>query len=135
MVVNNSLSRILLVLILALASIFVAYRLPYYQALDFFAIQLSMLGGLFIAYAITHGYLRGFITELIFASVLLVCTLLGMWKWSWLIPAGFALTGIWSLLHRIPYIGAPVQNWFAHLCATYALLLAGFVYLKFFVCD
>ena len=109
----------------------VAYRLPFYPALDFLAIQLSMLGSLFLAYAIIDGRWITFATEMLIAAGMLACTLLGMWKWAWLIPTGFVVVGIWALLHHLPLFGAKVQYWFANLCAAYAWLMAGFIFLRF----
>lgn len=128
---KRSLFRILLILVLALASIFVAYRLPYFQALDFFAIQLAMLSSLFLAFALNQGRPAGIALEFILLASLLIAILLGMWKWPWLIAAGYVVFGVWSALHRWRWLGSGIQHWLPMQLMIYCWILAAFLGLVF----
>jgi hypothetical protein len=58
--------------------------------------------------------------------------LLGMWKWPWLIPAGYFLHGVWDLLHHPLKIGARVRKWYPPACIAYDWLVGAFIYIYMF---
>jgi len=120
--------RLLFVFALIAATCAVGLYLPYFKAMDFFAILLAVLAGLMIGFALADGRPKKIVIELVVAAGFVALTLLGMWKWTWLIPAGFVLHGLWCLVHHYSFIGARIRSWFSPLCALYSLVVAGFVF-------
>jgi len=124
--------RVLLVLIMIAATCAVGLYLPYFKAMDFFAILLTLLAGLLVGFALADGRLNKIIIESVVAAGFVVITLLGMWKSAWLIPLGYVLHAGWCLVHHYSFIGARIRSWFSPLCALYSIVLAGFIYGRFF---
>jgi len=120
--------RLLFVFVLIAATCAVGLYLPYFKAMDFFAILLAVLAGLMIGFALADGRPKKIVIELAVAAGFVALTLLGMWKWTWLIPAGFVAHGLWCLVHHYSFIGARIRSWFSPLCALYSLVIAGFVF-------
>lgn len=124
--------RVLFVLLLIAATCAVGLYLPHFKAMDFFAILLILLAGLLVGFALADGRIAKLLIELVVAAGFVVLTLLGMWKWAWLVPAGFVLYGCWCLVHHFSFVGARIRSWFSPLCALYSFLVAGFIYVRFF---
>ena len=124
--------RVLLVLILVAATCAVGWYLPHFKALDFFAILLTLLAGLLVGFSLADGRPEKIVIELVVAAGIVAVTLFGMWKWAWLIPLGYVLHGLWCLVHHYSFIGARIRSWFSPLCALYSILVAGFIYGRFF---
>ncbi len=124
--------RILFVLILFAATCAVGLYLPHFKGMDFFAILLMLLAGLLVGFALADGRFDKIIIELVVAVGFVALTMLGMWKSAWLIPLGFVLHAAWCLVHHYSFIGARIRSWFSPLCALYSILIAGFVYGRFF---
>lgn len=124
--------RVFFTALLIAATCAVGIYLPHFKAMDYFAILLVLLAGLMVGFALSDGRSSRIIVELVVASGFIALTLLGMWKWAWLIPAGFVLFGVWCLIHYYTGLGARIRTWFAPLCAMYSILVAGFIYGRFF---
>ncbi|MGD9385868.1 MAG: hypothetical protein PVF28_04885 [Thioalkalispiraceae bacterium] len=121
-----------LLLVVIVATLAVGFYLPDFQALDFFAILLVLLAGLLVGFALADGRPEKIAIELVVAGGFIVIALLGMWKWPWLIPTGYVAHSAWCMVHHYSFIGARVRAWFAPLCALYAIMIAGFIYGRFF---
>lgn len=124
--------RVFVTAVLIAATCAVGIYLPHFKAMDYFAILLVLLAGLMVGLALADGRPKIIIIELVIASGFIVLTLLGMWKWAWLIPAGFAFHGIWCLAHHYTGSGARIRSWSSPHCAIYSILIAGFIYGRFF---
>lgn len=124
--------RIVFVVILIAGTFAVGLYLPHFKAMDFFALLLALLAGLLVGFSLADGRPKKIVIELVVASGFVVLTLMGMWKWAWLIPVGFVLYGAWCLVHHYSFIGARIRSWFSPLCAIYSFLVAGFIYGRFF---
>ncbi|VAX01371.1 hypothetical protein MNBD_GAMMA21-2623 [hydrothermal vent metagenome] len=127
--------RITAVLSLTIITAVIGIYLPTFPALDFFAILLSMIAGLYVGFSFADGRTDKIVIEISFAFVVGAIALFGMWKWLWLIPTGYLLLAIWSGWHHYFYIGARVKAWFAPMCALYCGLLGIFIYVRFFVLN
>ena len=125
--------RVLLVLILVITTCIVGWYLPYFQALDLFVIVLTVMAGLLVGFAFADGRADKIILESVVAVGFVALALLAMWKFTWFIPLGFVLYGIWCGLHNFSLVGARVPAWFSPLCAGYALLIAISIYWHFFL--
>jgi len=124
--------RILFLLFIIIVTFAVGFYLPHFKALDFFAILLILLTGSLVGFALADGRPDKIIIEILAAVGFVVVALLGMWKWTWLIPTGFVVHGVWCLVHHYSFIGARVVSWFSPMCAFYSVLVAGFIYGRFF---
>jgi len=124
--------RIIFVLVLFAAACMVGLYLPHFKAMDFFAILLMLLAGLMLGFALADGRPDKIFIELLVAAGFVVLTLLGMWKWTWLIPMGFVFQASWCLVHHFSFTGARIRAWFSPLCALFSILLAIFIYIVFF---
>ncbi len=125
--------RISIILALTILTAGIGLYLPTFQALDFFAILLSLIAGLFIGFSLADGRVDKIAIEIGFSLVVCACALFGMWKWSWLIPIGYLLLAIWSGWHHFFYFGARVKAWFAPMCTLYCSLIGFIIYVQFFL--
>ena len=124
--------RITIILALAVLTAVVGLYLPTFQAMDFFAILLTLVAGLYVGFSFADGRVDKIAIEITFALVVCASALFGMWKWLWLIPTGYLLLLGWSIWHHYFYLGARVKAWFAPMCALYCGLIAIFIYVQFF---
>ena len=124
--------RIVITALLLVATCAVGIYLPHYKALDYFSVLLAVLAGLMVGMAVAEGRRVNIVIELVIAAGFIVLTVLGMWKWTWLVPAGFVLYGLWCMTNYYLFRGNRYQFWFAPLCAAYSILLAGFIYGRYF---
>ncbi|MGD8925880.1 MAG: hypothetical protein PVG20_03450 [Thioalkalispiraceae bacterium] len=121
-----------LLLVAIIATFAVGFHLPEFKALDFFAILMVLLAGFLVGFALADGRPDKIAIEFIVAVGFIVIALLGMWKWTWLIPTGFVFHAAWCMVHHYTFLGARVRAWYAPLCALYSIMIAGFVYGRFF---
>jgi hypothetical protein len=124
--------RFIFVLGLAVLTCFVGYSLSWYKALDFFAVILVLIAGVYIGFAIEDGRRNKLVIEVAVALGFVALVLLGMWKWPWLIPAGYFLHGVWDLLHHPIKVGARVRKWYPPACIAYDWLVGAFIYIYMF---
>ena len=124
--------RFIFVLGLAVLTCLVGYSLSWYKALDFFAVLLVLIAGVYIGFAIEDGRRNKLAIEAVVALGFLVLVLLGMWKWPLLIPAGYFLHGVWDLLHHPVKLGARVKRWYPPACIAYDWLVGAFIYIYMF---
>lgn len=124
--------RFIFVLGLAVLTCLVGYSLSWYKALDFFAVILVLIAGVYIGFAIEDGRRNKLVVEVAVALGFVALVLLGMWKWPWLIPAGYFLHGVWDLLHHPLKIGARVRKWYPPACIAYDWLVGAFVFIYMF---
>ena len=125
--------RIIIILALVVLTAVVGLYLPTFQALDFFAILLTLIVGLYVGFSLADGRVDKIAIEIVFALIVCAIALFGMWKWFWLIPLGYLLLAIWSAWHHYSYFGARVKAWFAPMCGLYTGLIGSFVYVQFFL--
>lgn len=117
---------------LAVVTCLVGYSLPYYKALDFFAILLVLIAGIYIGFAIEDGRQNRIVLESLVALGFCALILLGMWKWPVLIAAGYFLHGVWDVLHHPFKLGARVKKWYPPACLAYDWLVGAYIYLYMF---
>jgi hypothetical protein len=124
--------RLIFFLGLAVLTCLVGYTLSYYKALDFFAVILVLIAGVYIGFGIEDGRRDKLILESIVAIGFVALVLLGMWKWPILIPAGYFLHGVWDLLHHPVKLGARVKKWYPPACIAYDWLVGAYIYIYMF---
>jgi hypothetical protein len=124
--------RFIIVLGLAALTCLAGYFMSWYKALDFFAVILVLIAGVYIGFAIEDGRRNKLVIEVAVALGFVALVLLGMWKWPWLIPAGYFLHGVWDLLHHPLKIGARVRKWYPPACIAYDWLVGAFIYIYMF---
>lgn len=124
--------RFIFFLGLAVLTCLIGYSLSYYKSLDFFAILLVLITGIYIGFAVEDGRRGKLILETIVALGFCVLVLLGMWKWPILIAAGYFLHGVWNLLHHPIKLGARVKNWYPPACLAYDWLVGAYIYFFMF---
>ena len=124
--------RIAIIFALVFITGVVGIYLPTFQALDFFAILLSVIAGLYVGFAFADGRVDKIVIELVFALLMCAGVLFGMWKWPWLIPAGYLLLGGWGVLHHFFDLGTRVRDWFASMSAIYCVFIGLLIHVQFF---
>lgn len=124
--------RFIFFLGLAVLTCLIGYSLSYYKALDFFAIVLVLIAGIYVGFAIEDGRQKKLLLEAIVAICFCAIALMGMWKWPIIIAAGYFLHGIWDLLHHPINIGARVKKWYPPACLAYDWLVGAYIYFYMF---
>jgi len=126
------LRRYLIIIVLATLTCAVGYKLPWFKALDFFAILLGMIAGIYIGFAIQDGRTSRIALEGSVALGFVALILLGLWRWPVLIATGYFLHGLWDLLHHPFKLGTRVQTWYPPACVVYDWLVGIFIYIYMF---
>ena len=119
----------LIAIALATITSLTGYILPLYKALDLYGILLVLNVGAYLGFAITDGRRDKIVLEGMVALGFGMLVLVGMWRWPWLIAAGFFLHAVWDLLHHPLKLGARVRRGYATACLLYDVLVGGFIYL------
>ncbi len=109
----------------------IGYSLSYYKAMDFFAIVLAMMSGVMLGFGFADGRRDRLILEALVAMIFCGLLLLAMWKFLWLIAAGYLAQAIWVLLHYTSAPGARVPKKYLLLMSLFNAAIAGFLFLRY----
>jgi hypothetical protein len=91
------------------------------------ALILTLVYAIYVGFVLTRGGIRELVIEIAFVTLGLLLTGLGLWRSPEWLAAGFALHGIWDLLHHrdhhlLGVRGVPV--WYVPTCAAYHWIVA-----------
>jgi len=109
--------------VLSLLSLPIHLVLPEAVSIQFAAVILGLVAGIYAGFALQDGRAHILAIEGLAALAFLAFALAGL-VWSpWLIPAAYALHGVWDLLHhrRIP---TEMPSWYPPMCAVYDWIFA-----------
>jgi hypothetical protein len=106
--------------------------LPLFQmhpdgAFDLLALLLAFTGGIYFGAALNGGRRGRLAFEGAFAALMIVFGLLALfWSPLWL-ALGFALHGVWDLVHHTGAVEHGVRRWFPPFCAAWDWIIAAMV--------
>jgi len=108
---------------LSLLSLPIHLVLPEAVSIPFAAVILGLVAGIYAGFALQDGRAHILSTEGLAALAFLAFALAGL-VWSpWLIPAAYALHGVWDLLHH-RRITTAMPSWYPPMCAVYDWIFA-----------
>lgn len=109
--------------VLSLLSLPVHLLLPEAVSIQFAAIILGLVAGIYAGFALQDGRARILAIEGLAVLAFLALALAGL-VWSpWLIPAAYVLHGVWDLLHH-RQISTKTPSWYPPMCAVYDWVFA-----------
>lgn len=110
----------------SLISLPVHLLLPHAQSVVLAGVIVAMIGAIYFGFAVQSGKVRDMVTEGLVSGLFLAIALAGIWGNAWIIPAGYALHGVWDIAHHRPARGAlmAVQPWYPPFCAVYDWIFA-----------
>lgn len=113
-------------LVLGLVFILLVHTLPPQPARQVIALVLAFtactyVGALLVQEAVPPPFL---LAELLIAAVVLALAIVGLRASTASLAAGYALHGIWDLLHRPRGVPTRVVRWFPPACAAFDLVVA-----------
>jgi len=96
--------------------------------LQFFAVQLGFIGGVYFGFAVAEGEAWGLLLEFNVAGAFLLLGAVALWADSpTLLAAGYLAHGLWDLAHHPRAVRTPVQPWYPPFCVVFDLVVAAFV--------
>jgi len=108
---------------LSLFSLPVHLWLPEATSVQFAAVILGLVAGVYAGFALLDGRPRILAVEGLAALAFVSLALAGL-AWSpWLIPAAYALHGVWDFLHH-RRISTRAPTWYPPMCAVYDWVFA-----------
>lgn len=98
--------------------------------MQFLAVQLGFIGGIYFGFGVSDGRLAALLAELVGAGVFLLAAAVALWADSPAVLAGaYAAHGLWDAGHHPRAMSIPVRAWYPPFCAVFDLLCAAFVLL------
>ena len=96
--------------------------------MQFLAVQLGFIGGIYFGFGVADGRVAALLTEFVVAGIFLFAAAGALWADSPTVLAGaYAAHGVWDAVHHPRAMSMPVRNWYPPFCAVYDLVCAGFV--------
>ena len=96
-------------------------------AFDLLALLMAFTGGIYYGAALNGGRRGRIVFEAAFATLLIVFGFLALaWSPLWL-ALGFALHGVWDLMHHTGAVAHGVRRWFPPFCAAWDWAIAAMV--------
>lgn len=114
-------------IILSLLTIIFVLLLPKSMALDFLALLLALIVGIYLGFAIAEEKVSSALAEIPVAGLFFVIAGLGLQVSPLFLVLGYAAHGFWDLLHHPKAIKTKVVSWYPPFCAIYDWLVAGFI--------
>jgi hypothetical protein len=93
--------------------------------LAFHSVALSVIGAIYLGFALSDGRISIIILELSLATGFVVLALLGLWLAPALVAIGLVLHGFWDLAHRPRGVTTKLPSWYPPFCAAYDFVFAG----------
>lgn len=108
---------------LALASLPIHYAMPPALSVQFASLMVALIAGVYAGFALNDGRLRIIILECGVALLFFFAAALALWFSKWIIPALFALHGLWDIAHH-RHISTKLPSWYPSLCAVFDWIIA-----------
>lgn len=109
--------------VLSLLSLPAHLWLPEAISVQFAAVILGLVAGIYAGFALLDGRPRILAVEGLAALAFVVLALAGL-AWSpWLIPAAYVLHGVWDFFHH-RQISTKTPSWYPPMCAVYDWVFA-----------
>lgn len=117
-------------LFLALPTLGLAAMLPQDRALEWLAIVLGIVAAIYVGFALVDARPSSVRIEVAFAALTVLLALGGLWITPLLMAFGYALHGVWDVLHfwRRPVVSTRVPWWYTAFCLTFDLPVAAYLW-------
>ena len=100
-------------------------------ALDLLAMILAALGGICWGVAVSESRRTLMMADTAAGFAIVAMALLGFWWAWWWVPLGYALHGVWDLVHHPRVLRTHVRRAYPPFCATFDFLVALYLVLFF----
>ena len=118
---------------LAVPTIVLVSLIPADRARVFLAMQLAVIGGIYIGFGIADGRLSAIAFEAVQAGTFIVIALCGVWYSWWFLVGGYFGHGLWDFAHHSHGVQTRVPGWYVPACVVYDWLVAAFLIVAFAV--
>jgi hypothetical protein len=115
--------------VLAVATIVISSFIPEQLFYPFFALLLAFAAGAYLGFAtVDKAHKNEYFLQIGFALVFLTMAFLGIWLFPLLIAFGWAMHGIWDLLHHLRQLQTETSKSYPLLCLSYDFTVAWFIF-------
>jgi hypothetical protein len=121
------LGHTLLAVALAVSHILLVSLLAADMARVVLAMQLAVIGGIYIGFGIADGRLSAIAVEATQAGLFFAIALGGVWHSWWCLVAGYFAHGLWDCAHHSHGVPTNVPAWYVPACVVYDWLVAAFI--------
>src|SRR3989304_2493334 len=88
--------------VLAAITIAISSYIPEHLVYPFFALLLTFAAGVYIGFAtVDRAHKNEYLLQIFFSVIFLSMAFLGIWMFPLLIALGWAMHGVWDLLHHL----------------------------------
>lgn len=96
--------------------------------MQFVAVQLGFIGGIYFGFGIADGRVTKLLVEFLVAGAFLFVAVAALWADSPALLAGaYIAHAVWDVLHHPRGVSVPVKNWWPPFCVAFDLLCAAFI--------
>lgn len=117
----------LLAVALAALTVVPGLLLPQHVTVTALSLLLFGIAAVYFGFAVADGRRSALLIESVVVLLYLGLALSGLLVSAWWLVAGYALHGIWDLLHHNRTFGAHVARWYIPFCVLYDWLIALFL--------
>jgi hypothetical protein len=96
------------------------------QKLDFFALLLTFIAGVYLGFALLDSRPRYLVIEIVAILIFAVFSLLGLWVAPIFLGIGYFAHGIWDFLHHSK-IQTRIADWWPPFCVATDWIIAGYI--------
>jgi hypothetical protein len=104
--------------IFAVASLPLHWWLPLPASQQLAALVLGLVAGIYVGFAVVDGRLATFGIEAAVAAAFLAAAVAGLWVSPWLVPAAYAVHGLWDMAHH-RHVSTAMPRWYIPFCAVF----------------
>lgn len=101
-----------------------AHVVGYDRDRSFYAVVLTVVGSLYVLFAVMAGGGDHLIAEMVFFALFSALAVIGFLTSLWIVAAGLALHGVFDFLRHSFLAGRGVPEWWPAFCGAYDLVAA-----------
>lgn len=114
---------------LALITIGISLYIPEDIFYPFFALLLTFAAGVYAGFAIVDkDHYQEYKLQVLFSLIFIALAVLGIWKLPLLIAVGWAIHGLWDLLHHLRQLKTETGRSYPLFCLSYDFIVAWYIY-------
>jgi len=114
---------------LAIVTIGISLYIPEHLIYPFFALLLTFAAGVYVGFAIVDkAHYQEYKLQVLFSLIIIAMAFLGIWILPLLIAVGWAIHGLWDLLHHLRQLKTETGKSYPLLCLSYDFIIAWYIF-------
>jgi len=115
--------------VLALITIGISFYIPEELFYPYYALLLTFAAGVYVGFAIVDKeHYQEYKLQIIFSLIFIGLAFLGIWVLPLLIAVGWAIHGLWDLLHHLRQLKTETGRSYPLFCLSYDFIIAWYIF-------